>query len=1057
MSEFSMPRFEPEEPRRFEPPKPPRPPRFPRRPSGGDEGPGKTGHRGFGPGSITIAILIAIGLVVYAASSIWTEILWFRQMQSTRVLLTQWFAHAGLFLIGLMLVAAMLILTVKYAYKHRAASTRGEASASLREYQRAFEPVRRVGFWGAALFFGFTNGANLATEWQTVLQFVNRTPFGKTDPQFGLDISFFVFTLPLLQLLVSFLLKITVLCLIASLVVSYLYGTIRMTPRPHASKPARLQAGLLTAFASLLIGARYWLGRYALLTQRGSSIDGALYSDIKATLPAHSILAVISVLVAVLFVVAAFKGTWRLPVIGVSVTIVSALVIGGMYPALIQQFRVTPNERALESEYIQHNIDATLEAYGLADLEYTNYDAATTAQPGQLREDSESTSQIRLLDPQVITRTVQQLQQSRPYYGFDSGMKVDRYTIGDERRDTVIAVREINLAGLSAEQRTWVNMHTVYTHGYGVVAAYGNTLTRDGLPSYWEQSVPSVGEMGDYEERVYFSPDAPTYSIVGAPEGSEPQELDYPDDNANGGQVATTFTGDGGPSVGNMWNKLLYSIKFGSTDIFFSSQTNSASQILYNRDPLDRVAKVAPFLTLEQEAYPAVVDMDDDPATPKRLVWIVDAYTTTDNYPYSQHESLSETTVDSQSSEVGEYVRSESVNYIRNSVKAVVDAYDGSVHLFQWDQEDPILQTWMKIYPERVEPLSEISGDLMSHMRYPEDLFKVQRELLTSYHVKNASDFYAGGDRWRLAEETSTVVTPSPELKGTGAPASAQPPYYLTMQMPTQETAEFSLTSVFVPGGESKREAMAGFLAVDSETGNEAGKIREGYGKLRLLALPSSTTVPGPGQVQNAYDSNETIARQLNLLNQADSQVIRGNLLTLPVGGGLLYVQPVYVQGTGSASYPVLRSVLTAFGNQVGFAPTLEESLDQTFGGDSQATVARSDAASGAEGANGGEGGEGGAAAPLSAQEKLSQALANASAAMQAGKSALASGDWAAYGESQKALDAALEAALAAEEELSGGAASSPAGSGTSGAGSPAGNGASGSGSGTPGTAAPAS
>ena len=250
---------------------------------------------------------------------------------------------------------------------------------------------------------------------------------------------------------------------------------------------------------------------------------------------------------------------------------------------------------------------------------------------------------------------------------------------------------------------------------------------------------------------------------------------------------------------------------------------------------------------------------------------------------------------------------------------------------------------------------------------------------------------------------------------------------------------------------------MAGFLAVDSETGNEAGKIREGYGKLRLLALPSSTTVPGPGQVQNAYDSNETIARQLNLLNQADSQVIRGNLLTLPVGGGLLYVQPVYVQGTGSASYPVLRSVLTAFGNQVGFAPTLEESLDQTFGGDSQATVARSDAASGAEGANGGEGGEGGAAAPLSAQEKLSQALANASAAMQAGKSALASGDWAAYGESQKALDAALEAALAAEEELSGGAASSPAGSGTSGAGSPAGNGASGSGSGTPGTAAPAS
>ena len=521
--------------------------------------------------------------------------------------------------------------------------------------------------------------------------------------------------------------------------------------------------------------------------------------------------------------------------------------------------------------------------------------------------------------------------------------------------------------------------------------------------------------MGDYEERVYFSPNAPYYSIVGAPEGSDPQELDYPDDNVQGGQVATTFTGDGGPSVGNVWNKLLYSIKFGSTDIFFSSQTNSASQILYNRDPLDRVAKVAPFLTLEQEAYPAVVDMDGDPSTEKRLVWIVDAYTTTDSYPYSQHQSLSSSTVDSRSSQVGEYVRAETINYMRNSVKAVVDAYDGSVHLYQWDQEDPILSTWMKIYPDRVEPLSGISGDLMSHMRYPEDMFKVQRELLTSYHVTNASDFYAGGDRWRLAEETSTAVSASSNASQSGGVSSgvtAQPAYYLTMQMPTQETAEFSLTSVFVPGGESKREAMAGFLAVDSETGNEAGKIRDGYGKLRLLALPSSTTVPGPGQVQNAYDSNETIARQLNLLNQADSQVIRGNLLTLPVGGGLLYVQPVYVQGTGSASYPVLRSVLTAFGNQVGFAPTLEESLDQTFGGDSAATVANN---AGGETA---EGDDTSNTVTQTAQQRLNQALTDASAAMQAGQTALSSGDWSAYGESQKKLNDALARALAAQEEL---------------------------------------
>ncbi len=983
---------------------------------------GATERPRIGPGSITVLVLLALIGVVYAASSVWTEILWFKQMHSTRVILTQWFAHAGLFLIGFLIVGAAILLTCNYAFKHRAASTRGEASASLRQYQAAFEPLRRIAFWGVALFFAFTNGANLATSWQTVLQFVNQSSFGTKDPQFGLDASLFVFTLPFLELVVGFLLKTTILALICSLVVSYLYGTIRLIPRPHASKPARLQTGVLAAIVSFLIGANYWLGRYGLLTKRGSIVDGALYADIKATLPAHSILAVVAALIAVLFLVAAFRGTWRLPVIGVSVMLVSALIIGGLYPALIQQFRVTPNERALESQYIQHNIDATLAAYGLDDLEYTNYDAETTAQPGQLREDSESTSQIRLLDPQVITKTVQQLQQSRPYYGFDSGMSVDRYTVGDERRDTVIAVREMNLAGLSSQQRTWVNMHTVYTHGYGVVAAYGNTLTSDGLPSYWEQSVPSIGEMGDYEERVYFSPNAPQYSIVGAPEGSDPQELDYPDDNAKGGQVSTTFTGNGGPSVGNVWNKLLYSIKFGSTDIFFSSQTNSASQILYTRDPLDRVAKVAPFLTLEQDAYPAVVDMDGDPKTPKRLVWIVDAYTTTDDYPYSQHESLAQTTIDSQSSQVGEYLRSETINYMRNSVKAVVDAYDGSVHLFQWDQKDPILTTWMKIYPDRIEPLKNISGDLMSHMRYPQDLFKVQRELLTSYHVKNASDFYAGGDRWRLAEETSTAVSTSSSSDATGtatAPAATQPPYYLTMQMPTQDTAEFSLTSVFVPGGESKREAMAGFLAVDSETGNEPGKIREGYGKLRLLALPSSTTVPGPGQVQNAYDSNETIARQLNLLNQADSKVIRGNLLTLPVGGGLLYVQPVYVQGTGSASYPVLRSVLTAFGNQVGFASTLADSLDQTFGGDSAAQVAGSDTSGG---------GTDSTPTTQTAQEKLDQALLSASTALKDSQSALTQGDWAAYGKAQDALDKAIQEAIAAQDEIAGTSGSSTSG-----------------------------
>lgn len=972
-----------------------------------------------GPGAITVTVLVLLGLFVYAASSFWTEILWFQQMHATRILLTRWGVIAGLAVVGVVLSVAVLRIMIGLAHRHRVSSKRGEAAANLRQYQDAIEPFKKLAFWLVALVLGIPAGLRLAEGWQTVLTWLNATPFGKTDPIFGWDISFFVFTLPFLELVVSFLLHLVILSLVVSIVASYLYGGLQVVPRPHATVPVRRHLGILAAVASVIIGVQYWIGRYSLLTQSGDNIDGAMYADVNATLPAHSILAAISIAVAALFLVAAFRGTWRLPTIGVVVTVVAALVIGGAYPTLIEQFRVRPNARSLNAPYIQHNIDATLEAYGLDDLDYQTYDATTTAQPGQLREDSESTSQIRLLDPQVIRKTVQQLQQSRPYYSFDSGFFVDRYTINGERRDTVISMRELNLAGLSQEQQNWVNRHTVYTHGFGVVAAYGNSITSDGLPSYWEQSIPSKGEIGEYEPRVYFSQSAPDYSIVGGPEGTPAQELDYPDDNAPGGQVSTTFKGNGGPSVGNVWNKLLYSIKFGSTDIFFSSQTNEESQILYDRDPLLRVAKVAPYLTLEQKAYPAVVDTDGDPSTPKRLVWVVDAYTTTDSYPYAQHQSLSSSTVDSRSQSVGQYIQENSINYMRNSVKAIVDAYDGSVRLFQWDEKDPILSTWMKIYPGSVESKQNISADLMGHLRYPEDMFKVQRDLLTSYHVRDASDFYTGGDRWRLAEETSTAATANGASTATMSSSQqqavrVQPPYYLTMQMPGQQSAEFSLTSVFVPGGESKREAMAGFLAVDSETGSEAGKVREGYGKLRLIALPSSTTVPGPGQIQNAYDTNQTIASQLNVLNLSDSTVIRGNLLTLPVGGGLLYVQPVYIQGSGGANYPVLRFVLTAFGNRVGFAPTLAESLDQTFGGDSAAKVAGGDQSADKNKGGGDQQNQ----AESEPSKQLASALQDANQAIQDGQNALKNNDWAAYGESQKRLNDALTKAIDAQKKL---------------------------------------
>lgn len=955
-----------------------------------------------GPWFWTALIIAAIVIIVAIASRVWTEILWFDQLGAFRVLWTRWAATGVLFLIAFLIQFAVVAFSANLAYRARPVSSRGATSANMRQYQQALEPFKKVAFLGIPALLAAINAAGVASNWQTFLVWMNRSPFGKTDPQFGLDVSFYVFTLPLLQVIASFLVSTLVLALIAIVGVNYLYGGISFVPRFSSTTKARRQVGIVAAVLSLAIGLRYLLGIYSLLLKSNEPVDGAMYTDIHATLPAQVILAVISVLVAALFLVAAFRGTWKLPAVGVAVTVVSALVIGGAYPALVQQFKVTPNERNLESTYIQRNIDATLAAYGLDKVEFENYSARTDATPGQLRQDSESTSQIRLLDPGIVSPTFRQLQQSRPYYTFANELAVDRYNIDGSRRDTVIAVRDINLNGLQSQQQTWVNQKTVFTHGFGVVAAFGNTVTSDGNPAFWEHSIPSQGDMGDYEPRVYFSPGSPEYSIVGAPEGADPQELDYPDENAASGQVMTTFSGNGGPSVGNPWNKLLYAVKFGSTDILFSNQTNSHSQILYNRDPLQRVAKVAPFLTLEQHAYPAVVDVDDDPSTPKRLVWVIDAYTTTDKYPYSEHQSLLDATTDSRTTEMG-FASMGNINYMRNSVKATVDAYDGKVTLYAWDPDEPVLKAWSAVYPGMITDRSKISGDLMSHLRYPQDQFKVQRKLLETYHVTEASEFYTGGNRWRLSEDPT--VTSNEASAATSQ--KLQPPYYLTMKMPTQDSAEFSLTSVYVPAGagETRRAAMAGFLAVDSETGNETGKVRDGYGKLRLMALPSSSTVPGPGQVQNNFNTDNVVAQQLNLLSQQGSNVRRGNLLTLPVGGGLLYVQPVYVESTSSTSYPVLRYVLTAFGDKVGFGRTLAEALDQTFGGDSQATLG--DDVVPSESVNQGDKGT-----TKTAEEQMNALLLQAQDAMKSADDALSKGDWAAYGKAQDKLSGLIEQML---------------------------------------------
>lgn len=934
------------------------------------------------PLGISIGVMAVIAVLTVALANVWTEAVWYDQVGYFGVWRTQWIARIILFAIGAIIAGGAVWGSLRWAKSARPDLTAAR-NTPLDQYREQIRPIERIVTLVLPVVVGLIAGGAIASRWDQVLAFMNRTAFGYTDPQFGLDASFYVFVLPVLSLIVGFVLAIAIVSIILAAFVHLLYGGISGGGRVFvASKGARTQLGILGFIVMLAIAANYILDRFALVLKQGERFAGAGYTDVNAILPARSILAGIAVLVAFMFLLVIWRGDWRIPATGVGLMALSAIVIGGVYPAIVQNFQVDPNAQEYEALYIQRDIDATLRAYGLEDIEVTQYQARTEADANALRADADTTAQIRLLDPNVVAPTFQQLQQNKQYYSFPETLDVDRYRINDEVRDTVIAVRQLNLDGLSIENRSWVNDTTVYTHGFGVVAAYGNRVTPDGRPQFYQSGIPSVGELGDYEPRIYFGTSVPSYSIVGAPEGTPPWELDFPDDAA-GGQVNNTFTGDGGPVIGNTFAKVMYALKFGEQQILFSDRVTSESQIFYYRDPIERVARVAPYLDLDAKTYPAVVD--------GRVVWVVDGYTSTADFPYAA--SISSPDLFANTDTLNPAV----LNYVRNSVKATVDAYDGSVTLYAWDTEDPLLQTWQKVFPSTLVPYSEMSSDLMSHMRYPEDLFSIQRFQLTRYHVSDAADFYSGQDFW------ANPGDPTDENQ-------LQPPYYLTLQMPGQDDPVFSLTSSFIPGGNSDREVLTGFVAVNSETGNQAGVKDPDYGKFRLLELPRDATVSGPGQVQNQFRSDPEAQNVLNLLRQGETDVINGNLLTLPVGGGLLYVQPVYVRSSQGTQFPLLQKVFVSFGDQVGFADTLSGALDQIFG--SGATDEPTEPTQPTDPVQ-----------PVdpdvsAARADLRTALADAQQALNDGQAALAIGDFAAYGEAQDALAKALGRATSAELAL---------------------------------------
>jgi len=950
-----------------------------------------------------LAVVVAVLVVGGAGVGLYTDLLWFQETGYTGVFSTVLQTRLVLFLGFGLLMALLVGANTAVAYRVRPPfRPMSLEQQNLERYRVAVEPyLTRVLAVGSAVV-GLFAGLSASSRWQTWLLWRNATGFGSSDAQFGRDVSYYAFTYPFQRFVLGFLLTAVVLSTLVALVTHYLFGGVRLqTAGEKVSPAARAHLSVLVGLLVLLKAFAYYLDRFGLAFSLKGVVQGPSYTDVNATLPAKNILVGIAVVCALLFFANIVVRNILLPAGALGLLVVSAVVLGGIYPAYVQQFQVKPNEVQRESPYITRNIEATRTAYGIDGAVVEPYDAKTDANSAQLRADTGTIPNARLLDPQVLPPTFEQFQRIRGYYGFGRSLDIDRYTIGGKTSDYVVAAREVDQTGLQADQRNWINERLSYTHGNGFVAAPASQVGPGGRPIFTVGNVPPTGPDGGPppiridQPRIYFGEQSPTYSIVGT---SQP-EIDGPSVQNSDQQAEFSYDGQGGVQLSSFGRKLAYAINYREPNLLLSGALKPTSRLMYIRGPRERVQKVAPFLQLDGDPYPAVVG--------GRILWIVDGYTTSSGYPYSERTVLGDLTTDSASATRPGLPQRE-VNYIRNSVKATVDAYSGEVKLYTWDEKDPVLQTWGKAFRGLLQPRSAISPELESHLRYPEDLFKVQRQLLAQYHVQDAGAFYNKEDFWaiptdptRAANQLANQLDPNAVQPAQGAQPAAglpgrtredrnQPPYYAVLQFPGRPSPRFSLTTSFTA---RNRPNLAAFAAVSSDP--------QDYGRIRVLQLPRNAAINGPGQVAGLFASTPQVAESLSLLRRNGSTVTVGNLLTLPVGGGLLYVQPVYVAAQGGESYPLLQRVIVSFGDKIAFEPTLQRALDQLFGAGAGSGMAT-------PGATPGPTPTATPSAPPAAGD-LASAIAEADRAFRDGEAALRNGDFAGYGAAQQRLRAALD------------------------------------------------
>jgi uncharacterized membrane protein (UPF0182 family) len=906
----------------------------------------------------TIVFVVLAFLLVFVAGpsllSFYTDWLWFGevgyQFVYSTILRTQAVLFVALFTVTAVWVAANLRHALAGVRDlHPVFTTRDGLEVTLPGRQQLGVLANAV-----AVILGGVVALYASEQWDVWLAWQHQVPFGEADPLLGHDVSFYVFTLPLLQTLRGLGQALVILAAITSVLVYLLTGSLTSGfPRTVSmTTAARRHLSVLLALFLLLLAAGAWLNRPEYLIRPSAGVlFGASYADVHARMPAALVIAAVAVIGAGLALLQAFSyRRWPIPV-AIVLYIVANVATEG-YSTLLQRFVVSPDEQTRESPYIAHNIAATRKAFDLDRVEESELSGDALLTRDDIARNAPTLQNVRLWDHQPLLQTFGQIQEIRTYYDFVS-VDNDRYRVGSAPRQVMLSARELNSNALP--NRTWINERLTFTHGYGLTLGPVNQVTSEGLPVLFIQNMPPETTAGFTvtQPRLYFGESSNDYVIV----HTNTREFDYPRGDNN---EFTQYTGKSGVPLDSLWRKLLFAVRFGSYQILLSDAITPESRILFNRNIRDRVRTIAPFLTFDRDPYLVVAD--------GRLFWLIDAYTTTDQYPYATPAGRN-------------------LNYIRNAVKFVVDAYEGTTTAYVSDDRDPLVRTWSAIFPGLFKPLSEMPAQLHEHIRYPEDIFAIQSSVYATYHMTQPAVFYNREDQWELP-----AVDQSAEGRGE---APSMQPYYTIMRLPGEDKAEFIQMLPFTP---RRRDNLAAWLVARSDG--------EHYGRLRVFAFPKQKLVFGPRQVVARINQDQAISPQITLWNQQGSEVIWGTLMVIPIEESLIYVRPLYLRGAGGR-IPELRRVVVAYQNQIVMEETLDAALARLFNG-APGAAARTEQTR-AEAPDTGSPQTAVVPAPPAAAAPAANLAAEARAHYERAIQAQRAGDWAKYGEELRLLGQTLE------------------------------------------------